>query len=668
MSKFNFTNSALFSLLIVSLILSACSESDNSKNEIASKVTAETDSNIPTEVVSNKSTEKQTYSPYVDRDYPTNVYFGDTHLHTSISLDAFGDGNTTVGPNEAYRWAKGETIASDDGMPTRISRPLDFLMVADHAEYMGLVPGLARKDKILLKDPAGARWAKMIEEGKLASHVFSEFIIDVTSNKPRMENPEFEMNTWHRIIDAAEENNDPGKFTALIGFEYSPFPDGDNLHRVVIFRDDKEKASKVKPFSSFDSLNPQELWKWMQIYEDKTGGQILAIPHNGNISGGNMFALQTLSGDPITKEYADTRMRWEPLYEVTQYKGDSETHPFLSPNDQFADFETWDKANLAMLKPHKDEFYQYEYARSALKLGLGQDTKLGSNPFKFGMIGATDSHTGFAQAAENNFLGKYGVASPNSENKNRWKKEWPPVEGTVAKMSGWESQSAGYAAVWATENTREAIWDAMKRKEVYATTGPRMVVRLFGGFDFDKDDIHSHDVVDIGYSKGVPMGGDLSIAPNGKKPTFLISAIKDPDGANLDRVQIVKGWQDENGNLHETVYDVAAADDRTITNGKILKDIGSTVDLETATYKNSIGDSQLATWWIDPDFNPAVRSFYYVRVIEIPTPRWTAFDEVHFGIQMSPEVTRVLQERAYTSPIWYTPNRRANKRLWRQPR
>jgi hypothetical protein len=599
--------------------------------------------------------EPMSYSPYVGRDYPQNVYFGDTHLHTSISLDGFGDGNTTVGPDEAYRWAKGETIAADDGMPTRISRPLDFLMVADHAEYLGVVPALAAQDPILTKDPEGARWAKMIAEGKLASEVFSEFIHDVTGNDPRLDSPEFAKATWERIIDAAEANNEPGKFTAIIGYEWSPFPDGNNLHRVIVFRDGKDKTSQVIPFSSFDSQNPEDLWGYLEAYETKTGGSVLAIAHNGNISGGRMFSLQNAAGDPLNRQYAETRMKWEPIYEVTQYKGDGETHPYLSPDDEFADFETWDKANLAMLEPHKDEYYRTEYARSALQLGLQQNAELGANPFKIGLIGSTDSHTGFPQVEEDNFLGKYGSSSPNPGNKDRWKKVWPPVEGTVAKMNGWESQSAGLAAVWATENTREALWDAMKRKEVYATTGPRMSVRMFAGFDFSENDAERHDMPAIGYAKGVPMGGDLARAPAGKAPMLLLSATKDPDGANLDRIQVVKGWLDGEGNVQEKVYDVAVSDGRTIHNGKVNKAVGSTVDLKTATYTNAIGDSQLTVGWSDPDFDPTVQSFYYARVLEIPTPRWTAFDVVRLGAEMSPEVPMVLQERAYTSPIWYTP-------------
>ena len=540
-------------------------------------------------------------------------------------------------------------------MPTRISRPLDFIVTADHAEYMGLVPGLASKDPQLLETKEGARWAKMIEEGKLASHVFSEFIIDVTSNNPLLNEPEFEKSVWEGMTAAADKHNQPGVFTALIGYEYSPFPDGDNLHRVVIFRDGKDKADQIKPFSSFDSENPEDLWGFLEAYEEKTGGRVLAIPHNGNISGGSMFALQDFGGEPLTREYAEKRMRWEPVYEVTQYKGDGETHPFLSPDDEFADFETWDKANLAMLKAHEDSFYPYEYARSALQLGLDQDSKLGANPFKFGMIGASDSHTGFAQVEEDNFLGKYGVGSPNPSNADRWKKEWPPVEGTVAKVAGWESQSAGLAAVWATENTREAIWDAIMRKEVYATTGPRMTIRMFAGFEFEEKEAFNHNLVAIGYGKGVPMGGDLSKAPGGKAPVFLLAATKDPDGANLDRIQIVKGWVDKRGNRQEQVYDVAVSDDRRIRRGKVTKPVGSTVDVETATYANTIGDAQLLAGWTDPDFDPEKRAVYYARVLEIPTPRWTAFDQLRLGSKMSEEVPMVLQERAYTSPIWYTP-------------
>ena len=601
--------------------------------------------------------EKTVYSPYVGRDYPNNVYFGDTHLHTSISLDSYGDGNTRLGPDEAYRFAKGEKLKGHDGVPVRISSPLDFLMVADHAEYMGLVPNIAesKPGEGLRTTEVGARWGKMWDEGKTAE-IFGEFILDVTSNKPRIADPEFVQSIWEKqIIAAAEAHNEPGKFTAFIGYEYSPFPDGDNLHRVVVFKDDADKAKQVLPFSAFDSNNPEDLWKYLAAYEKKTGGQVLAIPHNANLSNGRLFAVQDFMGNPLTREYAQERMRWEPLYEVTQMKGDSETHPVLSPTDEFADFERWDKANLAMLKPSTDETKPYEYARSALKNGLALQDELGANPFKFGMIGSTDSHTSYSNAEEDNYLGKYAIATPDPD---RWKKIMAEgVQNRVVDQLEWTTSMSGLAAVWATENTRESIWDALKRKEVYATTGPRIRVRLFGGFDLKEADAFSKDMAAIGYAKGVPMGGDLPRPVKGKSPTFLVASTKDPDGANLDRVQVIKGWLDANGKVHEKIYDVAVSDGRKIVKNKASKKVGSTVDLKTATYSNTIGDAQLLAGWTDPDFDPTTMAFYYARVIEIPTPRWTAYDVVRLGAKMPEEVPMVLQERAYTSPIWYTPER-----------
>ena len=598
---------------------------------------------------------KTVYSPYVGRDYPNNVYFGDTHLHTSISLDAYGDGNTTLGPDEAYRYAKGEVLKGHDGVPVRISRPLDFLMVADHAEYLGLVPGIAesKPGEGLRATEVGARWGDMWDEGKTAE-VFGEFILDVTSNKPRIDDPEFVQTVWEeQIIVAAEAHNEPGKFTAFIGFEFSPFPDGDNLHRVVVFRDGPDKAKQVRPFSAFDSNNPEDLWKYMSDYEEKTGGNILAISHNANLSNGRLFALQDSMGKPLTRKYAEERMRWEPLYEVTQMKGDSETHPVLSPTDEFADFERWDKANLAMTKASTDETKPFEYARSSLKNGLAQADALGVNPFKFGMIGATDSHTSLSSTEEDNYLGKYAIATPA---KDRWKKIMGEgVENRVVDKLEWSTSMSGLAGIWATENTREAIFAAMERKEVYATTGPRMRVRLFGGFDLDEADAFSNDMATLGYSKGVPMGGDLTKAPSGDAPTFLLAALRDPDGANLDRIQVIKGWLDKDGELHERIYDVAASDGREIVDGHVTLKVGSTVDLSTATYANTIGEVALTAGWTDPDFDPAEMSFYYARVIEIPTPRWTAYDVVRLGAEFPEGVPMVLQERAYTSPIWYTP-------------
>lgn len=593
------------------------------------------------------------YSPYVGQEYPQQVFFGDTHLHTTLSFDAYGDGNTTMGSDEAYRFAKGEELGGHDGVPVRISRPLDFLVVADHAEYMGVVQGVAAGDSSLKASEAGARWAKMATDGKLLE-VFGEMVADGMANTPRELDDRFVGSVWNAVIDAAEQHNDPGKFTALIGYEWSSVPQGDNLHRVVIFRDGPEKTKQVLPFSLFDSEAPEDLWAYMANYESETDGRVLAIPHNGNLSAGRMFELQNFTGAPLTEEYAQMRMRFEPLIETTQIKGDSETHPLISPEDEFADFERWDLGNLLVTKRTSAEQMQFEYTRAGLKQGLVQAEILGENPFKYGMIGATDSHTSFASTEEDNYLGKYGVATPNSE---RWLKKFPPltVPGVLEQFSEWQSSQSGLAAVWATDNTREALWDAMYRKEVYATTGPRMTLRFFGGWEYRAEDAYRNNLPEIGYSGGVPMGGDLAASTTGEAPTFLVAALRDPDGANLDRIQIVKGWQDIDGTTQEHVYNVAWSGDRAMDGQGKLAAVGNTVDLKTANYSNSIGTAELTTMWTDPDFDPSERAFYYARVIEIPTPRWTAFDELRYGIQMSPEVTRILQERAYSSPIWFTP-------------
>jgi hypothetical protein len=420
----------------------------------------------------------------------------------------------------------------------------------------------------------------------------------------------------------------------------------------VLYRGDADKARQVLPYTAADSENPEDLWKWMEAYEEKTGGQVLALAHNGNLSNGLMFPeVNPATGKPLTKAYAETRIKWEPLYEVTQIKGDGETHPYLSPNDEFADYETWDKSNLGpVLK--KPEMLQYEYAREALKKGLKLEEKLGTNPYKFGMVGSTDSHTSLATAEEENFFGKHSGKEPSPE---RWK-------GIVGEMGevrilGWEQVSSGYAAVWTTENTREAIWDAMKRKEVYGTTGPRMTVWFFGGWDFEAKDVLARTPGRTGYSKGVSMGGDLQKAPQGKAPTFLVAALKDPYSGNLDRIQIIKGWLDGKSETHEKVYDVVWGDAdkrKPDTDGK-LPPVGNTVDVANATWTNTIGDTELIAVWKDPDFDPSLKAFYYARVIEIPTPRWTAYDAKRYGVKMDPKVPMTTQERAYTSPIWYTP-------------
>jgi hypothetical protein len=462
--------------------------------------------------------------------------------------------------------------------------------------------------------------------------------------------------TWEKTIAAAEKYNEPGVFTAFIGYEWtSQLPPGQNLHRVVIYRDGGDLARQTVPATTYapqGSTDPEYLWKLLQAYEDRTGGDVLAIAHNGNLSNGLMFPeINHLTEKPLTEEYARTRARWEPLYEVTQMKGDGEAHPFLSPNDEFADYGTWDKGNLNLSELKKNEMLQYEYAREALKNGLVLERKLGTNPYKFGMIGSTDSHTSLATADSNNNFGKHSGSEPSPG-----RMEHPFAKFGDNVIYGWETLASGYAAVWAHENTREAIFDAMERRETYATTGPRMLVRFFGGWDFVAADAVTRQPAAVGYQKGVPMGGDLLPTAAGKSPSFLIAALKDPIGANLDRVQVIKGWVDKTGDPQERIYDVAVSDGRAIgSDGRCTTPVGNTVDVKNANWTNTIGATELITVWKDPDFDPSLSAFYYVRVIEIPTPRWTAYDAKYFGVEPPEGATMVTQERAYTSPIWYTP-------------
>jgi hypothetical protein len=598
------------------------------------------------------------YSPYAGRDFPTRPFFGDTHLHTSFSMDA-GAFGARLGPKEAYRFARGEEITASGGQRVKLSRPLDFLVVTDHSDNMGFFPQLFAGDPRLLADATGRRWYDMIQSGKGA-----EAAIDIIVRFSQGKFPkalEFLPGTaayrsaWRETIKAAEESNDPGRFTAFIGYEWTSNTGGNNLHRNVIFRDGGTKASLVEPYTTQKPLgsdNPRDLWKWMASYEQKTAGNVLAIAHNGNLSNGRMFPIiESFTGKPVDREHAETRAQWERLYEVTQIKGDGEAHPFLSPNDEFANFERWDKGNLDLSELKKPDMLEFEYARSALKNGLKLEQQLGVNPYKFGLVGSTDSHTGLAAVEEENFFGKTSSSEPSADRATH-----PFVKTDKATIMGWEQTSSGYAAVWATENTREAIFDAMQRKEVYATTGPRILVRFYGGFDFEAKDAQNRLPAKIGYTKGVPMGGDLSNAPKGKSPTFLVAALKDPIGANLDRYQVIKGWLDAKGQLHEKIYDVAWSAGRKAdpTTGK-LPSVGSTVDVENATWTNTIGATELIAVWSDPEFDPAQRAFYYGRVIEIPTPRWTAYDAKYFGVKMPKEVPMTTTERAYTSPIWYTP-------------
>ena len=606
-----------------------------------------------------KAFPKAPYSPYAGRNFPTRPYFGDTHLHTSFSMDA-GAFGARITPRDAYRLARGEEITASSGQPVKLSRPLDFLVVADHSDNMGFFPDLFAGKPEILADPTGKKWYDLVQGGKGAEAAMQIIVAFSQGTFPKdlmyFPGTRAYKGAWKETIDAAEKYNDPGRFTAFIGYEWTSNTGGNNLHRNIVFRDNGDKAIQTEPYTvypPFGSDNPADLWKWMDAYEKKTGGSVLAIPHNGNLSNGLMFPVVETFGKKIDRAYAEVRASRERLYETTQTKGTGESHPYLSPNDEAADFEIWDKGNLDGSVAKKKEMLEYEYARSALKNGLKLEQQLGVNPYKFGMIGSSDAHTGLAAMEEDNFFGKTTPQEPSPERIGATFMSNPKTGVTI---KDWEVGASGYAAVWAKENTREALWDAMQRRETYATTGPRMVVRFFGGWDFEAKDAHDRMPAAVGYAKGVPMGGDLRKAPAGKAPTFLVAALKDPIGANLDRAQVVKGWLDAKGELQEKVYDVAWSDARKPDpkTGK-LPSVGSTVDVANATWANSIGSPELSAVWKDPSFDASQRAFYYVRVIEIPTPRWTAYDAKRFGVKPLPGTRMTITERAYTSPIWYTP-------------
>jgi hypothetical protein len=645
--------------------------------------------------------------PYVEEDFPEQVFWGDTHLHTVYSFDA-GAAGTLLDPETSYRFARGEEVTTDAGERAQLSRPLDFLVVTDHTDGLGAFSQFMDEPPTDCGDDQAQvdTWHyQILQGGEDAANASVEIIAAFSQGTiPECMLPTAEdfRTAWEYEVDTAEEFNDPGKFTAVIGYEWTSLESGNNLHRNVLFRDNGDKAKKLLPKTTEDGTDPELLWEWMENYEDQTCGDVLAIPHNGNISNGLMFADTDAGGMDLTKSYAKQRQRWEPLYEVIQLKGTGETHPFLSPNDEFANFEIagWDNGNLDLSAPKDESMYEHEYARAALKNGLKFEEKLAANPFKFGMVGSTDSHIAISGVEEDSFMGKFPIYTPSPTRAEHISKESSFADNGYddpeVKRFGWQSGAAGYVGVWAEENTRESLFDAMERREVYATSGPRMTVRFFGGWDFTPEDLNVNPV-NVGYAKGVPMGSDLplpkeidlklpeKIAENVSEkiedivnyqlqkrnpPTFLVAALKDPIRANLDRIQIVKGWLDANGATQEQVYNVAWSDNRELdVNGK-LPPVGSvvnpdvtdpsndtgTVNTETAEWTNTIGAVELATVWTDPDFDPAERAFYYARVLEIPTPRWTDYDKAFFpDAEIPEEAPLTLQERVYTSPIWYSP-------------
>ncbi|MDX2434087.1 MAG: DUF3604 domain-containing protein [Desulfobacterales bacterium] len=602
------------------------------------------------------------YSPWTESGFPRQVYWGDSHLHTGLSMDA-GLFGCRLGLEDAYRFARGEQVVASSGQPVKLSRPLDWLVIADHSDGMGMVNDLAAASPEVTRFEQGARWAKGMRAGGQTAvdtamdliGVFSQGKVDPELMAMYSPGSKIYATIWDKVVEAADAYNDPGTFTALIGSEWTSLVMGSNLHRNVIFRDNADRAGQVMPYTTQEpigSTDPLKLYKWMENYEAKTGGTVLALAHNGNLSNGIMFPVDAqYTGRKLDAFYVEQRAKWEPMYEITQIKGDGETHPFLSPDDAFADYETWDAGNLDLSEAKKPEMQQYEYGREALKNGLLLEARLGTNPYKFGLVGSTDSHTGLSTAGEGNFFGKHAGAEPSPE---RMKHAF--VETENGKFDGWQQVASGLAGVWAKENTREAIFDAMARREVYATTGSRIMVRFFGGWNYTPDDLNSRQPAFRGYDKGVPMGGNFSARKGDKSPTFMVYALHDPIiGANLDRIQIVKGWLDAKGKTHEKVYDVVWSDNRKPDRDGKLPPVGNTVDIKNATWMNSIGASELGTVWTDPDFDVKERAFYYARVIEIPTPRWIVYDALRFNVEIPKDAETIHQERAYTAPIWYTP-------------
>lgn len=584
----------------------------------------------------------------------TNLYWGDLHIHTNYSLDAFGVRNTKITPDLAYRFARGIPIHYDVlDTKVQIDRPLDFLAVTDHSDNLGIDLQVVNRDELLMATPWGRRlvesvtpekpWSGLLGMRRALGEEGDAMMAEVTTLDLRR-------SAWQEQIDAAEANYKPGTFTTLVGWEWTAMIDGKNLHRNIISNAGAE-ANAFYPYGAgqfwsidgVDSGRPESLWDWLDDTAARTGTDFIAIPHNSNLSGGLMFDLVDSDGNPINTAYAQQRSRWESLVEITQMKGTSEVHPALSMTDEFAEYEVRRKLLIGAPTPPSEA----DYVRSALLRGLAFEDSIGANPYKFGIIGATDGHIGMSSVEEKNFTGKIATDAHLTEH---LPKERPVI------FPAWEMSASGLTGVWAEENTREAIFNAMKRKEVYATTGPRIALRVFGGFDFTARDARANDIAAVGYRKGIPMGGDLTNAPRGKAPTLLIHAAKDPVGANLDRIQVIKGWVDAGGQTHEQVYDVAWSGEREPAADGKLPSVGNTVDVTTAQYTNDIGAAQLAVTWTDPDFDPALNAFYYVRAIEIPTPRHSLYDAVALGVD--PEITghpATIQERAYSSPLWYTP-------------
>lgn len=568
-----------------------------------------------------------------------HAYFGETHMHTAYSLDAY-IGGARLTPSDAYRYAKGESVEVGGQTLTR-KRPLDFTAVTDHAEYIGemystMVEGAPGHDQVLLEELRNLSTLKEKQEW------FLKYVVSINrgttpQHPPFYAGPETTKSAWEIVVEAAEKHNEPGKFTAFIAFEWSGAPSGANLHRNVIYRDSNVPEMPV----GYADVNREDaLWDWMGKYESQ-GVKGLAIPHNSNASKMMMFPKVDATGDPIDLEYAQVRQHFEPLVEMMQIKGNSEVHRKFWAVDEFADFE-----NADSIQKYSDRtFHKSDFVREGLKMGIAFEKQLGVNPFKYGFIGGTDNHNGLpAAVAEDSFIGGHGPEDGSVKRRRD--------DGVGGWIDGKDLSIGSLAGVWATENSRAALWDAMKRRETFATSGPRIKVRFFGGVDL-KEFKNPKKLVKQGYEKGVPMGGDLGSI--GTAPSFTVHAMKDPDGANLDRIQVIKGWVDNKGATHENIVDVVWAGDRKPTDSGKLPPVGNTVDLKTAKYTNSIGSAELIGSWKDSRFDPEQHAFYYARVLEIPTPRWSTYDAVRNNLSLLDDVPATIQERAWTSPIWYKP-------------
>ena len=609
----------------------------------------------PGEIKPSDLTSLKHFSPYAFRSVPDQVFFGDMHIHSNLSPDA-GLLGTSLTAADVFRAARGDTVISNTGQPFRLVRPLDFLVLTDHAEAMGLAPMVREGNPVLLSSSRGREVYEAFKAGgQQAMQAFGGLLADVSAGVNPFADIDMAGSIWPEFVKLADTYNQPGVFTAMTGFEWTSQPGGNNLHRIVVFADGADKTSRVRPFSMFDSQDPAKLWDYMEKYEASTGGRAFAHVHNGNLSNGIAFTAATVDGTPMDAAYAARRSRWEPIMEITQMKGDGETHPYLSPDDEFADFERWDVGNLDGSAPKKKEMLRYEYGRSALLTGLEVEAKVGVNPYDFGFNGTTDAHTGLASSGEENFFGKFAGTEPGPDRFNR--DVIPAADPSIRIITAQESAS-GLTGVWARENTRDEIFDALVRKEIYATTGTRIRVRLFAGWDFKPGDEQVADFAGLGYTRGVPMGGRLHAAPKGAAPSFIVRALRDPDWANLDRIQVIKGWVDADGKAKERIYDIAVSDGRKIgADGRARTPVGTTVNVSKATFTNTIGAPVLAAHWRDPDFDPNERAFYYVRVLEIPTPRWTTYDAVRFGVKLPTRVPATVQDRAYTSAVWYSPGK-----------